>query len=125
MKSCWTASFSFPSHPFHIYSLPSVPALPNRPTGEATGELNFNHADTTFTAQWSHLLQLRKLECNASADNSGIHGLLKLSDVFMPEPLSGIPLLIKLQSKEQFYLKRKLQKCGRALKALENYCDVS
>ena len=55
---------------------------------QATGELNFHHPYATFTAQWSHLLQLHKLECNPSDNNSGIHGLSKLSEVAaMPKPI--------------------------------------
>ena len=32
LKKCWTANFSFPSHPFHNYSLLSIPTLPDRPS---------------------------------------------------------------------------------------------
>ena len=32
LRSCWTTSFSFPSHPFHNYCLPSVPNLSHRPS---------------------------------------------------------------------------------------------
>ena len=55
---------------------------------EPTGELEYKHNGETFTANWSHLLELYKLEEESAANDSGVRGLSKLNEVTVhPKPI--------------------------------------
>ena len=55
---------------------------------EKTGSIDFKIEDESFTARWSDLLALYKLESNLTEKNSGIRGLSKLTEVAVrPKPV--------------------------------------